>query len=260
MAARNRAKALGQNFLRDPNMLAVIARASEISAVDVALEIGGGEGVLSAHLAPLIAWLHVVELDERLRPQLEQSVSAYDNVTVHWGDAMRIDLAGMQPQPSKVVANLPYSIAASILLRTIEELPSVRLWVTMVQREVGERLAAAPGSGTYGVSSVLTQIAGEVTVARSVSRTVFAPAPNVDSVLLKVARTGAAASPQVRRLVRAAFAHRRKALVRSLQLSGVGREREQVRAALGALGHPPDVRAERLAPLEFVRLAEALGL
>lgn len=260
MAARSRAKALGQNFLRDPNMLAVIARMSEISAGDVVLEIGGGEGALSAHLAPRAMWLHVVELDERLRPKLGESVSAHENVTLHWGDAMRVDLAEMRPQPSKVVANLPYAIAASVLLRTIEELPTVSMWVTMVQREVGERLAAAPGGSAYGISSVLAQLAAEVTAVRAVSRTVFAPVPNVDSVLLKMVRTGSAAPPQVRRLVRAAFAHRRKALARSLLLSGVERDREQVRAALVALGHPPDVRAERLAPGEFVCLAEALEL
>jgi 16S rRNA (adenine1518-N6/adenine1519-N6)-dimethyltransferase len=260
MAARNRARGLGQNFLRDPNMLAVIARVSEVSALDVVLEIGGGAGVLSAHLAPRVAWLHVVELDRRLRPRLEESVGGYENVTVHWGDAMSVDLASMRPSPSKVVANLPYAIAAAVLLRTIEELAGVRLWVTMVQREVGERLAAAPGGGAYGVSSVLAQLAGEVTVVRAVSRTVFTPVPNVDSVLLKIVRTGAGASPGVRRLVRAAFAHRRKALVRSLLLSDVECEREQVRAAVVALGHPPDVRAERLAPLEFVRLAEMLDL
>jgi 16S rRNA (adenine1518-N6/adenine1519-N6)-dimethyltransferase len=129
-----------------------------------------------------------------------------------------------------------------------------------VQREVGERLAAGPGSRVYGVSSVLAQLAGEVKVVRAVPRTVFRPVPNVDSVLVKIARRGAAASPLVRRLVGAAFAHRRKALARSLVLSGVQCSREQIRAALVELGHPADVRAERLAPQEFVALAEALHL
>jgi 16S rRNA (adenine1518-N6/adenine1519-N6)-dimethyltransferase len=259
MAARGKAKALGQNFLRDPNTLAVIARTSEVSPVDVVLEIGGGEGVLSVHLAPRVAWLHVVEVDERLRPKLEQGLAPYDNVTLWWGDAMRIDLGALRPVPTKVVANLPYGIAAGVLLRTIEELPTVRMWVTMVQREVGERLAAEPGSDSYGVSSVLAQLSGEVTLVRRVSRTVFTPAPNVDSALLKVVRTGEAAPPSVRRLVRAAFAHRRKSLVRSLLLSGVECEREQARAALVALGYPPEARAEQLAPVDFVRLAEVLA-
>ncbi|HEX4837401.1 MAG TPA: 16S rRNA (adenine(1518)-N(6)/adenine(1519)-N(6))-dimethyltransferase RsmA [Solirubrobacteraceae bacterium] len=259
-AAGRRSRELGQNFLRDPNILGVIGRASELSAQDVVLEVGGGQGMLSAYLAQRVAWLHVVELDERLRGVLEGSVTGLENVAVWWGDAMRVDLAGMRPRPSKMVANLPYGIAAGVLLRTIDELEDVEMWVAMVQREVGERLAAAPGSGAYGVSSVLVQLAGEVRVVRAVPRTVFRPVPNVDSVLVKIVRTGMAASPGVRRVVGGAFAHRRKALARSLVLAGIERDREQIREALVELGHPADVRAERLAPREFVALAEALGL
>ncbi len=259
-ASRRSGGELGQNFLRDPNILGVIERASGLSAGDVVLEVGGGEGVLSAHLAPRVAWVHVVEVDERLCAVLEQRLAEFDNVTVWRGDAMRVDLAGMRPVPSKVVANLPYGIAAGLVLRTIEELDGVQLWVVMVQREVGERLAAPPGSKVYGVSSVLAQLAGEVRVLRAVPRTVFVPVPNVDSVLLEIVRTHGAAPPAVRRLVGAAFAHRRKALARSLMLAGVHRGREQIREALVAMGHPADVRAERLAPAEFVALAQALGL
>jgi 16S rRNA (adenine1518-N6/adenine1519-N6)-dimethyltransferase len=260
MAAGRRRKELGQNFLRDPNILDVIARVSALSGRDVVLEVGGGEGMLSRHLASRVACVHVVELDERLRETLQGNLAGFANVHLWWGDAMAVDLGAMRPAPNKLVANLPYSIAAGVLLRTIEELESVTLWVAMVQREVGERLAAAPGAGAYGVSSVLAQLAGEVTIARTVSRTVFSPPPNVDSVLLKIVRTGPAAAPAVRRLVRAAFAHRRKALARSLVLSGVAVQRERIRAALVGLGHPADVRAERLAPREFVALAETLGL
>jgi 16S rRNA (adenine1518-N6/adenine1519-N6)-dimethyltransferase len=259
-AVGRRSRELGQNFLRDPNILGVIERASELSAKDVVLEVGGGEGVLSAYLAPRVGWVHVVEVDERLRGALQESVVGFENVAVWWGDAMRMDLAAMEPAPSKMVANLPYGIAAGVVLRTIEELEGVEMWVVMVQREVGERLAAAPGSGVYGVSSILAQLAGEVKVVRAVPRTVFRPVPNVDSVLVKIVRSGPAASPRVRRLVGGAFAHRRKALARSLVLSGVQRPREQIREALVELGHPADVRAERLAPREFVALAEALGL
>lgn len=258
--AQWRSRELGQNFLRDPNILGVIGRASDLSEGDVVLEIGGGEGVLSAYLAPRVRWVHVVEVDERLYPALERRLAEFENVTIWRGDAMRIDLAAIGPSASKMVANLPYGIAAGVVLRTIEELPDVRMWVVMVQREVGERLAAGPGSGTYGVSSVLAQLAGEVRVVRAIPRTVFQPVPNVDSVLLEIVRTGSAATPAVRRLVGAAFAHRRKALARSLTLAGVERGREEIRAALVELGHPVDVRAERLAPHEFVALAEALAL
>jgi 16S rRNA (adenine1518-N6/adenine1519-N6)-dimethyltransferase len=252
---------LGQNFLRDPNILGVIERASELSSGDdVVLEIGGGQGALSVHLAPLVAYLHVVEIDLRLREALEGSLAGFDNVAVHWKDAMRIDLAGMQPAPTKVVANLPYGIAAGVLLRTIECLPGVQMWVAMVQREVGLRLASAPGGGTYGISSVLAQLAGEVHIVRAIPRTVFAPVPNVDSVLVRIVRLGPAASPQLRALVRGAFAHRRKALAGSLALAGLPWEREKVRAALVSLGHPADARAERLSPEDFSALGAILGL
>jgi 16S rRNA (adenine1518-N6/adenine1519-N6)-dimethyltransferase len=236
----------------------VIGRESELSREDVVLEVGGGEGVLSAYLAPRVGWVHVVEIDERLRAPLGGSVGECENVSLWWGDAMRLDLEGLDPAPTKMVANLPYGIAAGVVLRTIEELESIETWVVMVQREVGERLAAGPGSGTYGISSVLAQLAGEVRVVRAIPRTVFRPVPNVDSVLVRIVRTGPPASPRVRRLVGAAFAHRRKALARSLVLSGTQRTREQIRAVLVELGHPADVRAERLSPREFVALAEAL--
>jgi 16S rRNA (adenine1518-N6/adenine1519-N6)-dimethyltransferase len=173
---------------------------------------------------------------------------------------MRLDLGTLRPVPTKVVANLPYGIAAGAILRTIEELGAVTRWVAMVQREVGERFAATPGSSAYGVPSVLAQIACEVRVHRSVARTVFHPVPNVDSVLVVLERRGPAASPVVRALVQAAFAHRRKALARSLALSpGFDRDvRDRAREALVALGHPADVRAERLSPADFRALAEAL--
>jgi 16S rRNA (adenine1518-N6/adenine1519-N6)-dimethyltransferase len=258
--ASRRSRELGQNFLRDPNILEVIGREAELAAGDVVLEVGGGEGVLSAYLAQRVSRVHVVELDERLRSALERSVAEFDNVSLWWGDAMRVDFSAMRPVPTKMVANLPYGIAAGVILRTIEELENVALWLVMVQREVGERLAAAPGGGVYGVSSVLAQLAGEVKVVRAIPRTVFRPVPNVDSVLVKIVRTSIAPTPAVRKLIAGAFAHRRKALARSLVLSGTHRTREDIRAALVELGHPADERAERLAPAEFVELAKVLGL
>ncbi|HEX3392630.1 MAG TPA: 16S rRNA (adenine(1518)-N(6)/adenine(1519)-N(6))-dimethyltransferase RsmA [Solirubrobacteraceae bacterium] len=254
------AKDLGQNFLVDPNILDVIGREADLSGEDVVLEVGAGEGMLSGYLAPRVRWLHVVEIDERLRERLTASVGALANVSVLWEDAMKLDLSELEPPPTKLVANLPYGVAAGVVLRTIEQLPSVGSMLVMVQREVGERFAAAPGGKDYGITSVLAQIAGEVKVVRRIPRTVFRPAPNVDSVLLRIVRIGPGASPGVKTLVGAAFAHRRKALARSSALAGVGPGRETTRAALAALGHPEDVRAERLAPAEFVALAEALGL
>jgi 16S rRNA (adenine1518-N6/adenine1519-N6)-dimethyltransferase len=285
---------LGQNFLIDSNILGVIGRAAELSPEDVVLEIGGGLGVLSEYLAERVAHVHVVEIDRRLEDALADAVGECENVTVSWGDVMSIDLAGLRPEPTKVVANLPYGVAAGALLRTIEELPSADRWVAMAQREVGERLAAGPvgggraginqggrpganhggrpgtDKGTYGVPSVLAQLACEVQVLRSIPRTVFHPVPNVDSVLVGLRRRGPAPGVELRGLVNGAFAHRRKTLVGSLALSGglesrppgsrPPRPREEVRRALERLGHPADVRAERLSPEDFRALARLLEL
>jgi 16S rRNA (adenine1518-N6/adenine1519-N6)-dimethyltransferase len=266
---------LGQNFLVDSNMLGVIERAARLSGEDVVLEIGGGLGVLSEHLAPRTRHVHVIELDERLRDALADAVAPFANVTVHWGDALQIDIAALEPSPTKLVANLPYGIAAGAILRTIGAYPDMTRWVVMVQREVGERFAAAPGTPAYGTPSVLAQLSCEVRVLRTVSRNVFQPVPNVDSVLLELTRhEGEDATSELRRLVRDAFAHRRKTLVGSLALAasaaGTGRvgtetgadvperSRERVRAALRELGLPGDVRAERMAPDQFRALARVL--
>jgi 16S rRNA (adenine1518-N6/adenine1519-N6)-dimethyltransferase len=248
---------LGQNFLIDSNILAVIARAADVGPDDVCLEIGGGLGVLSEHLAERCAHVHVVELDRTLEPALRDALDPHPNTTLHFADALRLDLPALDPAPTKVVANLPYNIAASAILKTMEELPGVTRWVAMVQKEVGERFAAAPGSPAYGVPSVLAQLAADVKVIRGVSRSVFHPVPNVDSVLVGLERTGPAPDPFLRRLVQGAFAHRRKAVARSLALS-VQADRDKVRAALAGMGVPEDVRAERLSPDQFRALADAI--
>ena len=251
---------LGQNFLIDSNILGVIERAAGLRPEDVVLEIGGGLGVLSEHLAERAAHVHVVEVDRALLPALQDALAPHPNTTLHLGDAMALDLAGLRPEPTRVVANLPYGIAASAILRTIEELPQVTRWVAMVQKEVGERLAAAPGSPAYGVPSVLAQLACDVRVHRGIARTVFHPVPNVDSVLVVLDRTGPAAPPALRALVQASFAHRRKALARSLSLARGGDTalRDAARRALQRIGQPPDVRAERLSPDDFRALLAAL--
>jgi 16S rRNA (adenine1518-N6/adenine1519-N6)-dimethyltransferase len=175
------------------------------------------------------------------------------------GDALNLDLQSFEPAPSKMVANLPYGVAATVILRTVAELPSIQSWVVMVQREVGERFAAKPGSAAYGVPSVLAQLECDVKVLRPVSRQVFRPVPNVDSVLLGLARRGGQrATPPVTRLIHDAFRHRRKALAGSLRLSGPPGTRERAREALVEMGLPADVRAEKLAPQQFVELAGRL--
>ena len=136
---------LGQNFLVDDNILAVIGRASELAGDDVVLEVGGGLGALSEYLAARVSHLHVVEVDRSLVPALEDALAPFDNASLHTADALHLDYARLRPRPGKVVANLPYGVAASVLLKSIEELPAATLWVAMVQLDVGERLAARPG-------------------------------------------------------------------------------------------------------------------
>ncbi|HUH80943.1 MAG TPA: 16S rRNA (adenine(1518)-N(6)/adenine(1519)-N(6))-dimethyltransferase RsmA [Solirubrobacteraceae bacterium] len=262
---------LGQNFLIDSNILGVIGRQAALRASDTVLEVGGGLGVLSEYLADRVAHLHVVEVDERLREALQDALAGRTNVSLWWADAMRLDLDALEPPPVKVVANLPYGIAAGFVLRSIEELPGVGLWVVMVQREVGERLAAGPGTAAYGVPSVLAQLACGVRVVRAIPRSVFYPAPNVDSVLVRLERRadphaapGGRAEPRdLRALVAAGFAHRRKTLAGSLRLvagadGSPGWERERVQQALASIGLAPDVRAERISPEQFLELARAL--
>ncbi|HEY7967945.1 MAG TPA: 16S rRNA (adenine(1518)-N(6)/adenine(1519)-N(6))-dimethyltransferase RsmA [Solirubrobacteraceae bacterium] len=249
---------LGQNFLIDSNILGVIERAAELQQGDVVLEVGGGLGVLSEHLAARAAHVHVVEVDPALEPALRDALDRFANATLHIADAMELDLAALEPAPGKLIANLPYGIAASFLVRSIEELPAMSRWVAMVQREVGERLAAAAGTRAYGIPSVLCGLACDVRVLRAISRSVFVPVPNVDSVLVGMTRTAPAASAELRRFVRAAFAHRRKSLARSTALA-LGLDRDAVRGALVELGHPADVRAERLEPAQLQALWEAIA-
>ena len=240
---------LGQNFLIDSNLLEVITRAAEVGPGDVVLEVGGGLGVLSEHLAERAAHVHVVELDRRLEDALRDATDPHPNISLHLADAVKLDLGALEPAPAKVVANLPYGVAATVILRTIESLPGVSTWVAMVQKEVGERFAAGPGSPAYGIPSVLAQLACDVKVIRPVSRNVFFPVPNVDSVLVRLLRTGDAPEPALRSLVQQGFAHRRKALARSVALKGG--DRDAVRAALEAMGLPADARAETLAPEQW---------
>jgi 16S rRNA (adenine1518-N6/adenine1519-N6)-dimethyltransferase len=252
---------LGQNFLIDDNILGVIGRAAELAADDVVLEVGGGLGVLSEYLAPQVRHLHVVEVDRSLEAPLAEALAPFPDATLHLADAVRLDLTALDPAPNKVVANLPYGVAATVLLKSITELPGATLWVAMVQREVGDRLAASPGGKSYGATSVLAQLACDVRFLRRVPRTVFHPEPNVESALVLMRRRAPAPSREVTALVHAGFSHRRKALSGSLALApGAPPDlRDAARRALERLGRPPDARAERLAPDEWPRLAEAIG-
>ena len=252
---------LGQNFLIDDNILGVLGRAAELAEDDVVLEVGGGLGVLSEYLAARVGYLHVVEVDRTLERPLAEALAPFANTRLHLGDAVELDMTALDPPPGKVVANLPYGVAATVLLKSIAELPAVSLWAAMIQREVGERLAAAPGSKAYGATSVLAQLACEVQVLRRIPRTVFHPEPNVDSVLVLLRRRAPAPPSELTALVHAGFAHRRKALAGSLALVPGAPDglRDQTRTALTEIGHPADSRAERIAPDDWPRLADGIG-
>ncbi len=170
---------------------------------------------------------------------------------------MRFDLSKLDPAPTAIVANLPYAVATPVILRTIEQLPTVVAWTVMVQREIADRLRAGPGSRTYGSPSALAQLACEVRMLRTVDPAVFRPRPRVESAILRLDRTGPAADAVTRELVRAAFAHRRKSLARSLEHGRPG-VLAAARAALVELGLPEDARAEALSAEDFAALSAKL--
>jgi 16S rRNA (adenine1518-N6/adenine1519-N6)-dimethyltransferase len=254
---------LGQHFLVDDNLLGVIERLARLRPDDVALEIGAGVGTLTARLAEGCAHVHAVEIDRRLEQALTRTLEGHANVTVHWGDAMRLDLTALEPPATAFVANLPYHVAAPLILDSIGDLPGIERWCVLVQKEIGERLTAAPGTALYGGPSVLSALALEPTGRHAVSRSVFVPVPNVDSILVAfVRRAGwpelAGDWPAVVATVRGAFAYRRKTIANSLTLAGWRHDRGAVGAACAAAGVDPGARAEALEPEAFLRLARTV--
>jgi 16S rRNA (adenine1518-N6/adenine1519-N6)-dimethyltransferase len=253
-------KELGQHFLVDENILGVIGRLAELGPDDVVLEVGPGLGVLTSYLADRSAHVHAVELDRSLEAPLAERLEGRENVELHFGDALRLDLRALDPPPAKLVSNLPYNVATPLVVESLVGLPSVQLWCVMVQREVAERFFAQPSTKAYGAVSVLVQLAAERTGFHPVARTVFRPRPNVDSALVAFCRRADANAEElarVKKTVTAAFAHRRKRLANSLELSGLA-DRPMAEAALAEIGREPTARAEELAPQEFVALANAL--
>jgi len=249
---------LGQHFLVDDNILGVIGRLAELDAEDVVLEVGPGLGVLTEYLAERVALVHAVELDRGLEPHLVERLRGRENVDLMFGDAMRLDLAALDPEPTKFVANLPYNVATPLIAESLDGLPSVDHWTVMIQREVADRLFARPGTKAYGAVSVLVQLAAERTGFHAISRTVFRPPPNVDSALVAFRRIPLPDDfAAVKEVVEAAFAHRRKTLPNSIGLAGLA-SRARAAEALAAIDRDSAVRAEALEPQEFVALTAAL--
>jgi len=249
---------LGQHFLVDHNVLGVVGRLARPAAGDVVLEIGPGLGVMTRYLAERVALVHAIELDGTLEGRLAAELDGLDNVRVTIGDALQLDLGQLAPAPGKLVANLPYNVATPLVVESFERVPTLDSWCVMVQREVADRFFAQPSTKAYGAVSVVVRLHARRTGFHPVSRHVFRPPPNVESALVAFERISAPARmPEIRRVVSAAFAHRRKTLANALALGGVAR-REDAVSALAELGCDANVRAEALEPEEFVALEESL--
>lgn len=266
-------RSLGQNFLIDPNILGVIERSAQLGPADVVLEVGPGLGVLTERLLDRCGAVHCVEMDRRLGGLLKEEFGRRPGFRLHLGDAMRLRFDRLDPAPAKFVANLPYNVAVPLVMKSFEELPGLGLWCLMVQKEIADRMFAAPGSSVYGSVSVMTQLAARRISARPVSPKVFYPQPRVQSALLAFERReGEGLSGRefaaVREIVQAAFGHRRKMLVNSLAeaeppplaLAGlaVAGRRQLAEASLARLGLPSNLRAQALTPEQFRQLAEIL--
>jgi len=252
-------KSLGQHFLVDRNVLGVIERLARLEPEDVVIEVGPGLGVLTAFLADRVRHVHAVELDRGLAGPLGEVLTGRTNVDVVFGDALAIDIGSLDPPPTKLVANLPYNVATPLVAETLIHVPALRSWCVMVQREVAERFFAEPRTKAYGAVSVLVRLHARRTGFHPVSRTVFRPPPNVDSALVAFERIPPPQdAEEVRRVVTAAFGHRRKTLANAVALAGLATRGDAV-TALETIGRRPDVRAEALQPNEFVHLTEALA-
>jgi len=250
-------KMLGQNFVIDPNTIRKVLAVAQVRPGDRVLEVGAGAGSLTLGLVDTGATVVAVEVDRRLVGVLEEVVAGVGEVEIVTADALEYDLAGSRA--TKLVANLPYNVAATVVLRALEEAASLRSLTVMTQREVGERLAAAPGSKTYGATSVMTAFYGRAGVAAPVSRNAFYPVPKVDSVIVRIDRhlkMPAVDATLFRQVVRAAFSQRRKMLRRSL-VKTTG-SLEAATEMLRHVGISAEARAEDVAIDEFVALVSAI--
>lgn len=259
-------KKYGQNFIGDPALLERIATVCDWQPGDRALEIGPGAGTLTRAIAREAEEVLAVEIDRRLAPLLEETLADCANVHLVFTDALKADLDALMRGTLgwdgryKLIANLPYYITTPLIMHVLEDSEKVSELVIMVQKEVGERLCAAPGSKAYGAVTVMVQYAATVARAFDVGRHAFVPAPEVDSTILHLIpyekRPIQAQSDAVlRRVVKAAFSQRRKTLRNSL--SSLGCDKALIRQALETAGIEDSRRAETLSVAEFVALADA---
>ncbi|ADI15652.1 16S rRNA (adenine(1518)-N(6)/adenine(1519)-N(6))-dimethyltransferase RsmA [Truepera radiovictrix] len=248
-------KGFGQNFLVDEGVLRSIVAAAELGPQSTVLEVGPGLGVLTRELAARAGRVISVELDRRLLPVLQETLAGLGNVTLVHGDGLTFDLSCL-PEGSAMVANLPYNVGTPILVRALESGRFARV-VVLLQREVAERLSATPGTPAYGALSVVVAHFGRARSVRLVKPSAFSPPPEVTSSVVRLDLTpGRAPDPALFRLVRHAFAHRRKTLKKNLLMAGYPAER--VARALQTLGLEAQVRAERLSVEQFRALRQEL--
>lgn len=260
-------KKFGQNFLIDPRVLEKIVEAARITPQDCVLEIGPGIGTMTQYLAESAREVVAVEIDRALIPILQDTLSAYDNVTVLNQDIMKVDVERIveernQGRPIKVVANLPYYITTPIIMGLLENHVPLQSITVMVQKEVAERMQVGPGTKEYGALSLAVQYYAMPEVVAHVPANCFMPRPNVDSTVIRLTRyqeppVKAADEKYLFALIRASFNQRRKTLANGL-LGGMGLPREQVVAALEEMGLPASVRGEALTLEQFARLSNLL--
>lgn len=255
-------KKLGQNFVHDPNTVRRIVAAAGVGAEDVVLEVGPGLGSLTLGLLEPARHVVAVEVDPALGERLprtaqERAPQLAERLTVLTADALRLRAEDMPVQPTALVANLPYNVAVPVVLHLLAELPRLQHGLVMVQSEVAERMAAAPGGRVYGVPSVKAAWFADVRRAGTVPRTVFWPVPNVDSGLVSFSRVQPPSEvprTEVFRLVDLAFAQRRKML--RTALSGWAGSAAAAEELLRGAGVEPTARGEQLRVADFARLAE----
>jgi 16S rRNA (adenine1518-N6/adenine1519-N6)-dimethyltransferase len=253
---------LGQNFLIDDNILEVIMAQLEARSDDVILEVGAGLGVLTRVLAGAASLVHAFEIDRSLQPALEATLSGCTNVRLHYEDVLRARLCALDPPPTLCASNLPYSVAGPLLIESLRKLPSIRRYCVMVQREVADRIAAPPGSKTYGTLSVWVQLYAEVLKTRPLARSIFYPQPHVDSSLVVLNRRAPERLPDcdpevLRAVIQAAFGQRRKTLANALA-AGPAQSKQRAETIFRDLGLQGNIRAEALAPEQFVAVAKRL--
>lgn len=262
-------KKFGQNFLTDHNILTKITQTAGLSKQVNVIEIGPGIGSLTQYLLEEAAEVMAFEIDKTLIPILDETLENYDNFTLVNADILKVDLATQIQQfkdpslPIKVVANLPYYITTPILMHLIESKIPFAEFVVMMQKEVADRIAAKPNSKAYGSLSIAVQYYMEASVAFVVPRTVFIPAPNVDSAILKMVRRE---QPLVEvqdeawffKTMHSAFVHRRKTLMNNMQAAFGKENKPEIERLLAQAEIAPTIRAEALSIAEFGKLADAL--